>query len=136
MVFTLLIGFTQWTSRLTGKNLPKQIWGRKDRGLKSDRRLQKEEILACQVFRRTPLIDRVQVKIIRGHRASGDIKLHPNPIGVLGKDLFRDLPYCAFLLTTHGIQNPTPVSGDNFYHYLNSESFSPIISGAIRRVLQ
>jgi len=36
MVFNLIIGFTQWTSRLVGKNLPKQIWGRKDRGLLPD----------------------------------------------------------------------------------------------------
>ena len=36
MVFNFKIGFTQWTSRHVGKNLPKQIWGRKDRGLAPD----------------------------------------------------------------------------------------------------
>ena len=39
MVFNFKIGFTQWTSRHVGKNLPKQIWGRKDRGLASDVRV-------------------------------------------------------------------------------------------------
>ena len=39
MVFNFKIGFTQWTSRHVGKNLPKQIWGRKDRGLAADVRV-------------------------------------------------------------------------------------------------
>ena len=57
MFFNLKIGFTQWTIPVipiaigTGKNLPKQIWGRKDRGLKRDARARKEEILdAASVF--------------------------------------------------------------------------------------
>jgi len=38
MFFNLKIGFTQWTVPMkSGKNLPKQIWGRKDRGMKADR---------------------------------------------------------------------------------------------------
>jgi hypothetical protein len=37
MFFNLKIGFTQWTVPMkSGKNLPKQIWGRKDRGMKAD----------------------------------------------------------------------------------------------------
>ena len=44
MVLNFKIGFTQWTIPVipiaigTGKNLPKQIWGRKDRGLRPDAR--------------------------------------------------------------------------------------------------
>jgi hypothetical protein len=45
MVFNFKIGFTQWTPRLVGENLPKQIWGRKDKGLRPDVGMQKEEIL-------------------------------------------------------------------------------------------
>ena len=45
MVFNFKIGFTQWTvPPKAGENLPKQIWGRKDRGLKPDVRVLKKEI--------------------------------------------------------------------------------------------
>jgi hypothetical protein len=45
MGFNFKIGFTQWTPRQVGENLPKQIWGRKDKGLRPDVGVQKEEIL-------------------------------------------------------------------------------------------
>ena len=46
MVFNLKIGFNQWIPNVDDRgNLPKQIWGRKDRGLRLDACAEKTEIL-------------------------------------------------------------------------------------------